>query len=90
MLKKALSFSSLSITIRKNFKLAQIFLVLACLILGISNAQLAFAQTIKLAWDAPTTNENGTPLTDLKEYKLYYGQTSGSSTTTIAKIPSNS
>jgi uncharacterized protein YceK len=34
----------------------------------------------KLEWDAPTTNEDGTPLTDLKGYKLYYGPSSGNYT----------
>jgi hypothetical protein len=31
-----------------------------------------------LAWDAPTTNSDGTPLTDLAGYKVYVSQTSGS------------
>lgn len=30
-----------------------------------------------LSWDAPTTNVDGTPLTDLAGYKVYYGQSSG-------------
>ncbi len=34
----------------------------------------------KLEWEAPTTNEDGTPLTDLKGYKLYYGPSSGNYT----------
>ncbi len=37
----------------------------------------------KLEWDAPTTNEDGTPLTDLKGYKLYYGPPSGDYTGSI-------
>ena len=37
----------------------------------------------KLAWDAPTTNEDGTPLTDLAGYKLYYGPSSGNYTGSI-------
>ncbi len=41
-------------------------------------AVTAFAGTITLAWDAPTTNTDGTPLTDLAGYKIYYGPTSGS------------
>ena len=32
---------------------------------------------LSLEWDAPTTNEDGTPLTDLAGYKLYYGTASG-------------
>ncbi len=30
-----------------------------------------------LTWEAPTTNEDGTALTDLAGYKVYYGQGSG-------------
>jgi hypothetical protein len=36
-----------------------------------------------LAWDAPTINEDGTPLTDLSGYKVYYGTSSGNYTQTI-------
>jgi hypothetical protein len=31
-----------------------------------------------LSWDPPTTNADGTPLTDLAGYKVYYGTVSGS------------
>jgi len=30
-----------------------------------------------VAWDAPTANADGTPLTDLAGYKVYYGTTAG-------------
>jgi len=30
-----------------------------------------------LQWDPPTTNEDGTPLTDLAGYKVYFGPSSG-------------
>ncbi|MEW6214947.1 MAG: MopE-related protein [Nitrospirota bacterium] len=30
-----------------------------------------------MSWDAPTTNADGTPLTDLDGYKVYYGTASG-------------
>jgi hypothetical protein len=33
--------------------------------------------TIRLAWDPPTTNVDGSPLTDLAGYKIYYGTASG-------------
>jgi hypothetical protein len=36
-----------------------------------------------LTWDAPTTNADGTPLTDLAGYNLYYGTSSGNYTVTI-------
>ncbi len=36
-----------------------------------------------LSWNAPTTNTDGTALTDLAGYKIYYGTASGNYTTTI-------
>jgi len=33
--------------------------------------------TISLAWDAPTTNVDGSPLTDLAGYKVYVGTATG-------------
>ena len=36
-----------------------------------------------LTWDPPTTNTDGTPLTDLTGYKIHYGTTSGNYTTVI-------
>jgi len=41
------------------------------------------ANSAKLSWTPPTTNEDGTPLTDLKGYKLYYGPTPGNYTKTV-------
>jgi len=38
----------------------------------------AQAAQVQLAWVATKTNKDGTPLTDLAGYKLYYGQTSRS------------
>lgn len=34
----------------------------------------------KLSWDPPTTNADGTLLTDLAGYKIYYGTSSGTYT----------
>lgn len=36
-----------------------------------------------LTWDPPTTNADGTPLTDLAGYKIYYGTSSGNYTKVI-------
>jgi PKD repeat protein len=47
------------------------FLILSCLVLPLQAAQ------VQLAWDAPTTNTDGTPLT-IAGYNIYYGQSSGS------------
>ena len=63
---------------QRDFALSlTLFLALTC---GVSHAQTG--QTT-LSWNAPTTNMDGTPLTDLAGYKVYYGQTSGSYSTII-------
>ncbi|GBD96777.1 MAG TPA: hypothetical protein ENG83_07545 [Nitrospirae bacterium] len=36
-----------------------------------------------LSWDAPTTNSDGTPLTDLAGYKVYYGTSSSNYTESV-------
>lgn len=36
-----------------------------------------------LSWEAPTTNEDGTPLTDLAGYRVYYGLVPGNYSTNI-------
>lgn len=41
-----------------------------------------------LKWSAPTTNTNGTPLTDLAGYKIYWGKTQGQYTNS-AKVGSS-
>lgn len=37
-----------------------------------------------VSWTAPTTNADGTPLTDLAGYRVLYGQTSGAYTQSVA------
>ncbi len=39
--------------------------------------------TAILSWDVPTTNADGTPLTDLAGFKVYYGNASGNYTTIV-------
>lgn len=39
-----------------------------------------------LSWSVPTQNTNGTPLTDLAGYHIYYGSSQGSWTTTITVL----
>lgn len=39
--------------------------------------------TATLAWKAPATNTDGTPLTDLAGFKVYYGTASGTYTNTV-------
>ena len=43
----------------------------------------ASAETASLSWDPPTTNTDGTPLTDLSGYKVYYGTSSGNYSSAI-------
>ncbi len=38
------------------------------------------AASVTLSWTAPTTNEDGTPLTDLAGFRLYNGAVSGTYT----------
>jgi hypothetical protein len=47
------------------------------------NVSPLFAGNAFLQWKAPTTNEDGTPLTDLSGYKIYYGTASGNYSKTI-------
>jgi hypothetical protein len=55
-------------------KSSMLLFVVFCLI-GIATP-LQAAQ-VQLSWTAPTTNKNGTPLTDLAGCKLYYGPVGG-------------
>ena len=41
------------------------------------NQNITIAGELMLTWDPPTSNEDGSPLTDLAGYKLYYGTSSG-------------
>ena len=55
----------------------------ALIILIVMSVQLQAAQ-VQLTWTAPTTNADGTALTDLAGYRVYYGQTSGNLTQNVA------
>lgn len=52
--------------------------VSVCLLLFSSIDDAAFAGTATLSWTAPTTNTDGTPLTNLAGFKVYYGTSPGS------------
>jgi len=41
------------------------------------------AQSVTVRWTAPTTNEDGSPLTDLGGYRLFYGPASGAYTNSV-------
>ena len=72
---------------RKPFIYASILLLVlfagSCGGGGGSNAISSSSNTATLTWDAPGTNADGSPLTDLAGYKIYYGTTSGVYTQTI-------
>lgn len=56
---------------------------LAALAISVASAGPALAGDATLSWAAPTTYTNGTPLTDLAGYKVYYGTASGAYTQVI-------
>jgi Putative Ig domain len=41
-------------------------------------------RSVTLSWQAPTRNEDGTPLTDLAGYQVHYGQVSGQYSQTLS------
>ena len=69
-------FKEESILKRKEIVVTLLFLssLISVLILGGCGSEVG---TIRLAWDASTTNEDGSPLTDLKGYWIHYGTTPG-------------
>jgi len=58
-------------------------LILLFIIIGLAGASSSLASTANLSWTAPTTNTDGSTLTDLAGYKVYYGTASGSYTSSI-------
>ncbi len=67
--------------IKEGFKILHTGLLVGMLIL--ISAVTVFAGNATLTWDPPTTNADGSPLTDLAGYKLYYGTSSGNYTNSI-------
>ncbi len=61
-----------------NNKITLIFTGLIGCLITFFHIASAFAGTATLSWDAPTTSEDTTCLTDLSHYKAYYSTTSGS------------
>ena len=59
-------------------KYKHLYIVSISLLMIFLNAPPLLAADATLSWDEPITNSDGTPLTDLAGYKLYYGTTSGS------------
>ncbi len=48
-------------------------LILNLTIIPYISSQNVYASDVSLTWDAPIMNVDGSPLTDLKGYKVYYG-----------------
>jgi hypothetical protein len=69
---------------QKSYRLFLRIAVLAILLMAAipMAAEKAYSATT-LTWNAPTTNSDGSPLTDLAGYNLYYGTSSGNYTNTI-------
>ena len=57
--------------------------VLLSILIICSSVLPSFAANVSLSWEAPSTNEDGTPLTDLAGYKIYYGTAPGNYTQNI-------
>jgi len=66
-----------------NSKYTVICVGIICSLIIFLHVPNLFASSVTLSWDAPTTNEDGTPLTDLAGYKIYYGLNSGDYTVNI-------
>ena len=59
--------------IRLIFLLIPILLIIAGCGSGGSSSSSISATTVVISWTAPTLNIDGSPLTDLAGYKIYYG-----------------
>ena len=51
------------------------------------NVEQPATRSVTLSWQAPTQNEDGTPLTDLTGYEVHYGQSAGQYSETLS-LPS--
>ena len=60
---------------RYNYDVRVLYMALFMLIL-LMILDTSKAADVTVAWDPPTENQDGTPLTDLAGYKIYYGKTS--------------
>lgn len=52
-------------------------IAIALLLVSVGSASAAVGRGCTFEWQAPTTNADGTPLTDLAKYHLYVSRTSG-------------
>ena len=64
---------------------------LSCLMLFAVLPAVAFAGQVSLTWNAPTTNADGTPISNFAgAYRIYYGTSTGNYTQTINLTDTNS
>ncbi len=67
----------------KNIEYNRLYIfIITCLITLLSSSS-SFAGDVTLSWTPPAINEDGTYITDLAGYKVYYGTTSGNYSGTI-------
>jgi hypothetical protein len=59
------------------------FCIIASVLFFIFGSIPAFAGSATLSWNPPTTNTDGTHLTDLAGFKIYYGTSSGNYTQVV-------
>src|SRR3972149_2475976 len=68
---------------QRLFNAYRLFLVAIFFLISYGITNPAYSGQAILSWDPPTTNADGTNLTDLAGYKVYYGSTSGNYNTVI-------
>ncbi len=61
----------------RNLKYKHLYIKLALFPFILLFATALYAGDVTLTWDPPTTSADGTPLTDLAGYNVYYGAESG-------------
>ena len=69
--------------LRTNLKCKGVYFGLLFFSLSFFNAYNLYAANVTLSWIPPTTRADGTPLTDLAAYKIYFGTSSGNYTQNI-------
>ncbi len=69
--------------LRTNLKCKGVYFKLFFFIMALFNAYNLYAANVTLSWIPPTTRADGTPLTDLAGYKIYFGTSSGNYTQNI-------
>jgi hypothetical protein len=67
----------------KDLRSNYLFLKFIVCIIIVLFSTSSYAANVTASWNAPTTNEDGSSLTDLAGYKLYYGLASGNYTASI-------